>query len=193
MRHEAANILRDEHRSLAAVLHAMQFLVREIRDKGRAPDFRLLHAMLYYIREYPERLHHPKEDEVLFAALRRRTRDADAVLDELEREHAQGEQLLNALTVSLSVFEAGAPQGLQRFAAEVDRFAAFYWAHMQTEEDRMLPAAERALTDEDWRAVHAAFVANRDPNYADDTQDEFRRLFTRIVNLTPAPMGLGPG
>ena len=41
MKHEAANILREEHRSLAAVVHAMQLLVREIRDKGRAPDFRL--------------------------------------------------------------------------------------------------------------------------------------------------------
>ena len=60
MRHEAANIIRDEHRSLAAVVHGMQFLVREIRAKGRGPDYRLLHAMLYYIREFPERLHHPK-------------------------------------------------------------------------------------------------------------------------------------
>ena len=192
MKHEAANILREEHRSLAAVVQAMQFLVREIRDKGRAPDFRLLHAMLYYIREYPERLHHPKEDRYLFAALKRRTHDADAVITELEREHAQGEQLLNGLTVSLSVYEAGAKGGLERFAQEVERFANFYWNHMQKEEDQVLPIADRALTDEDWHDIHAALAVNRDPNFSADTQDEFQRLFTRIVNLTPAPMGLGP-
>jgi hemerythrin-like domain-containing protein len=192
MKHDAANILREEHRSLAAVVHAMQFLVREIRDKDRAPDFRLLHAMLYYIREYPERLHHPKEDRYLFAALKRRTHDADAVIADLEREHALGEKLLNDLTVALSVFEAGAPGGLPRFADEVAKFADFYWSHMQKEEDQVLPVAERVLTDEDWRGIHAAFAANQDPNFSDDAQDEFRRLFTRIVNLTPAPVGLGP-
>jgi hemerythrin-like domain-containing protein len=193
MRHEAADILRDEHRSLAAVVQALQFLVREVRDKGRAPDFRLLHAMLYYIREYPEQLHHPKEDRYLFAALKRRTHDADAVIADLEHEHAQGEQLLSNLTVALSVFEAGAAAGLQRFAGEVERFAGYYWNHMQKEEDEVLPLAERVLTDEDWRDIHAAFAANRDPNFAADTQEEFRRLFTRIVNLTPAPVGLGSG
>ena len=192
MKHEAATILRDEHRSLGAVVHALQFLVREIHDKGRTPDFRLLHAMLYYIREYPERLHHPKEDRYLFAALKRRTHEADAVVAELEREHTQGEKLLNDLTVALSIFEAGAKEGQQRFSREVSRFADFYWSHMQKEEDQVLPVAERALTEEDWRGIHAAFSANQDPNFSGDAQDEFRRLFTRIVNLTPAPLGLGP-
>jgi hemerythrin-like domain-containing protein len=192
MKHEATNILREEHRSLAAVVHAMQFLVREIRDKGRTPDFRLLHAMLYYIREYPERLHHPKEDRYLFAALKRRTHEADAAIADLEREHAHGESLLNQLTVALSVFEAGAQGGLERFAQEADRFADFYWNHMQKEEDQVLPVADRVLADEDWRDIHAAFAANQDPNFSADAQDEFRRLFSRIVNLTPAPIGLGP-
>ena len=192
MKHEAATILRDEHRSLGAVVHALQFLVREIHDKGRTPDFRLLHAMLYYIREYPERLHHPKEDRYLFAALKRRTHEADAIIADLEREHAQGEKLLNDLTVALSIFEAGAKEGQQRFSREVSRFADFYWSHMQKEEDQVLPIAERALTEDDWRGIHAAFAANQDPNFSGDAQDEFRRLFTRIVNLTPAPLGLGP-
>ena len=192
MKHEAATILRDEHRSLGAVVHALQFLLREIHDKGRTPDFRLLHAMLYYIREYPERLHHPKEDRYLFAALKRRTHEADAIIADLEREHAQGEELLNDLTVALSIFEAGAKEGQQRFSREVSRFADFYWSHMQKEEDQVLPIAERALTEDDWRGIHAAFAANQDPNFSGDAQDEFRRLFTRIVNLTPAPLGLGP-
>ena len=192
MKHEAATILRDEHRSLGAVVHALQFLVREIHDKGRTPDFRLLHAMLYYIREYPERLHHPKEDRYLFAALKRRTHEADAIIADLEREHAQGEELLNDLTVALSIFEAGAKEGQQRFSREVSRFADFYWSHMQKEEDQVLPIAERALTEDDWRGIHAAFAANQDPNFSGDARDEFRRLFTRIVNLTPAPLGLGP-
>jgi hemerythrin-like domain-containing protein len=193
MRHQAAGIIQDEHRSLAAVLHALQYLVKDIRDRGSQPDFRLLHAMLYYIREYPERLHHPKEDRHLFAALKRCTHEADEAIADLEQEHARGEQLLNELTVALSTFEAGARDGLARLAGKVDAFADFYWQHMRKEEDSVLPLAERVLSDEDWREIHHAFNSNRDPGFSKDTEEEFRKLFSRIVNLAPAPIGLGSG
>ena len=63
---KAISIIQDEHRSLAAVLHGMLYLVREIGERGRKPDFRLLDAMMYYIDTFPERFHHPKEDRYLF-------------------------------------------------------------------------------------------------------------------------------
>ena len=45
----AIQIIEDEHRSLAAVLHRLLYLVRDIRLRGAAPDFELLGAMLDYI------------------------------------------------------------------------------------------------------------------------------------------------
>ena len=38
----ADRIIRDEHRSLSAVLHGMAHLVREIRERGVAPDFKVM-------------------------------------------------------------------------------------------------------------------------------------------------------
>ena len=64
---QADRIIHDEHRSLAAVLHGMLHLVHAIRDRGARPDFNVLGAMIYYIDAFPERFHHPKEDEYLFA------------------------------------------------------------------------------------------------------------------------------
>jgi nucleotide-binding universal stress UspA family protein len=55
-------VIRDEHRSLAAVIHGLELLVRQAREANEPPSFPLLHAMLYYIKEFPETLHHPKED-----------------------------------------------------------------------------------------------------------------------------------
>ena len=40
----------DEHRSLAAVVYGLEFLVREARDTRKPPSFDLLRAMLHYIR-----------------------------------------------------------------------------------------------------------------------------------------------
>ena len=41
---QAKRIIEQEHRSLAAVLHGMLYVVREIRYGGAAPDFELLPA-----------------------------------------------------------------------------------------------------------------------------------------------------
>ena len=66
MKHRSLEIIRDEHSSLAAMLQSMRMLV----DRGPGDDpknfFDVLRAMLFYIDEFPERLHHPKETELLF-------------------------------------------------------------------------------------------------------------------------------
>ena len=41
----AIRIIHDEHRSIAAVLHGMLYLVRQIRDDRAKPNFELFRAM----------------------------------------------------------------------------------------------------------------------------------------------------
>ena len=89
----ALRIVREEHERLAAVVHGMRHLARAMEEQGLRPDLKVLRAMLLYISEYPERLHHPKEDRFLFAPLRDHTHQHDAMLVELEVQHAQGEAM----------------------------------------------------------------------------------------------------
>lgn len=94
----AVRLILDEHKQLSAVIHGMLGFVRLI-DKGeKAPGLMVFRAMLYYIREYPEQVHHPKEDQYLFARLRDRTSKLDETLAELESQHTQGEALVRELS-----------------------------------------------------------------------------------------------
>ncbi len=68
---KAINIILDEHRSLAAVLHGMLYLFRKIRNGTTLPDFKLLGAMLYYIDAFPDCFHHPKDSNGSTCGLRR--------------------------------------------------------------------------------------------------------------------------
>jgi hemerythrin-like domain-containing protein len=191
--HEATDIIKAEHRALAAVINALKFLVTEVRAKRIDPDFKLLWSMLYYIEAFPEKLHHPKEDGYLFAMLRQRTHDGDSLLDELERQHRVGEERVRDLQVALGHFVAGKADGLDTFAGAVERFADFTWKHMSSEEREVFPLAQKHLTPADWKAIDKAFQQNQDPltGVASGADLEFRRLFTEIVNLVPAPLGLG--
>jgi hemerythrin-like domain-containing protein len=186
----AISILKSEHRSLSAVLHGLKQLARDAQDARTRPDFRVFRAMLRYIDEYPERLHHPKEDDHLFARLLKRVPEAGPLVAELKAEHVRGNALVRELERALLVFEDAWPGGAREFQAAVEAYAEFHWKHMRKEEDELLPLAERRLKEEDWRAIGAAFSANADP-IAGMRERDFENLFTRIVNLAPAPVGLG--
>ncbi len=187
---EAIRKLREEHRSISAVLQGLQALVREARKPGARPDFAVLRAMIYYIDAFPERLHHPKEDQHLFARLEMRAPEAAALLARLRAEHLRGATLVRELEHELLALEENWPAGVERFAAAVDAYAEFHWEHMRSEEHELLPLAERALTAQDWEAIGAAFAGNADP-LAGLREQDFAQLYSRIANLAPAPVGLG--
>ena len=189
---EAVRIIRNEHRSLAAVLHGMVYLVREIRDRGARPDFALLGAMIYYIDTFPERLHHPKEDKYVFRLLRMRCAEAAPLLDRLEQEHRTGASKIRALEQALARFQQGGMPEFRAFAAAVDAYADFHWEHMRAEEKEVLPLAEKHLTAGDWEAIDAAFTDNSDPLFGAGAEQAYDQLFQRIVNLAPPPIGVGP-
>ena len=186
----AIHIIYDEHRSLAAVLHALKQLARDAEDPAVEPRFDVLRAMIYYIDQFPERLHHPKEDNYLFAALEQRAPEAKRLIEELRAEHVLGAQLIRDLEQALVALEVGWSGGAHAFRVAVDAYAEFHWKHMRKEEDKLLPLAERLLTAEDWRGIDAAFAGNEDP-IADLREQDFDRLFSRIVRLVPEPHGLG--
>ena len=189
---QAIRIIRNEHRSLSAVLNGMLHLVREIRDRGARPDFHLLGAMIYYIDTFPERFHHPKEDQYLFRLLRVRYPDAGPLLDRLETEHRAGGEKIRTLEQALARYEHGGAAEFSNFAAAVDAYAAFHWDHMKAEEEEVLPLAEKHLSVGDWEAIDAAFLGHTDPMLGAEAGAGYQTLFSRIVNLAPPPIGIGP-
>lgn len=184
-------IIQDEHRAITAIVEALRQIVAEVAAGHAAPDFELLHAMFRYIEAFPERLHHPKEDDYLFARLRLRRPDAAPLLDRLHGEHVRGREAFAELNAALELCERDAAT-LPDFGARVERYAQFHWQHMRCEEDEVLPLAARALTADDWVAIDAAFASNDDPIVGVSASREFRALFRRIVTLAPPPLGVGP-
>jgi hemerythrin-like domain-containing protein len=187
---QTIRIIRDEHRSIAAVLHGLQQLARDAQDARVRPGFDVFRAMIRYIDEFPEQLHHPKEDALLFARLALRAPQAKPMVEDLRAEHVEGARLVRELERALLFFEEGWPAGAADFLKTVNAYADFHWKHMKKEEEQLIPLCERSFTAEDWREMDAAFGANRDP-IAGIREKDFETLFTRIVNLAPAPVGVG--
>lgn len=184
---KAIHIIHGEHRALGAVLQALRAVLDGIGDGSLKPDFALLAAMIDYITEVPDKLHHPKEDEVLFVKLRERLPEAAPLLDRLESDHARGVTRTRQLREALDRYRDGG--ALTDFDAAARKYMDESWRHLELEETELLPLARRALGAADWDDIDAAFAANEDP--WSGPKGEFRALFSRIVNMVPAPYGLG--
>jgi len=186
------NIIRDEHRSIAAILSGMEYLVQRIRARKAKINPRVFAAMIYYLDTFSERMHHPKEDRYLFSAMRSRGGEATQIVADLEQEHAAGGDTLRRLEQCLMRYEEGGDKEFPAFAQAVATFAREYRDHIRKEEDVAFPLAERLLSASDWQAIDRAFEENRDPLAADRDIRDFEKLFDRIVNLAPPPIGVGP-
>ena len=192
MSHPALTIIRDEHGALSAMLRSLSMLLAEHRRHGSLPDFSVLRAMLFYVDEFPEQLHHTKESELLFPKLRARCPEVAPVLDKLDRDHARGEKSIRDLEHDLLPFEVLGEPRRAAFEQAVERYIDFYLSHMRIEEEEVLPLAQKHFTAEDWAELDAAFLANRDPLTGHEPSDLYRPLFSKIVQNAPAPIGLGP-
>ena len=160
---QAIDIIRSEHRTLAALLHGMLYLLRDIRYGGTNPNFELLGAMVHYIHAFPERFHHPKEDAYLFRLVRLRHPAAAPLLDKLEEEHRAGAGKIRELEQALARYEQEGAEQLTAFYGAVAAYAAFHYVHARTEENEVLPMAEKCLAAADWAEINAAFAGHTDP------------------------------
>jgi hemerythrin-like domain-containing protein len=192
MSHPTMQIIRDEHAALAAVLRSLQMMIARGPQDQPERFFDVVRAMLFYIDEFPERLHHPKESDLLFPKLARVAPELMPIIRRLEVDHMQGESKVRTLQHLLMGWELIGDSRRATFVDAATKYIGFYLEHMRIEETELLPVAEKRLTAEDWALLDPAFLSSRDPLAGGARDPSYDRLFTRIVMTAPAPIGVGP-
>ena len=76
-------VIREEHGTLAAILRSLRMLAERGPGKEAGTFFDAMRAMLFYIDEFPERQHHPKETELLFPPIAQRAPEVAEAIAEL--------------------------------------------------------------------------------------------------------------
>lgn len=180
-------IIQEEHRALAGVLKALRHMEHQGPGEARQAFFGTLRAMLFYIDEFPERQHHPKESQWLFPRVAARSAEAARAIEQLDRDHESGEAAVRELQHLLLAWELLGEPRRPAFAGALLRYNDFYLAHMRVEDAVVLPAALAELGADDWHAIDQAFATNdllltpgvpRDP--------AFERLYATIRHALPA-------
>jgi nucleotide-binding universal stress UspA family protein/hemerythrin-like domain-containing protein len=179
--HAAISILKEEHRSLAAVIHGLQHVAELASVSGVLPEQKLLRAMIRYLKHFPNSLHHPKEEVYLFDRLRRYTGETDEVITTLRAEHRQEGELIATLEDALAKLDAEGVDGIEPFVKAVEKYAEALWAHISLEEKVIIPALQRHLLQSDWVDIAKAFGENGDPLFEAERDSGFKELFAHIM------------
>jgi hemerythrin-like domain-containing protein len=160
----------------------LDFLEKQVTafHAGEHPNYDLMRDVVYYLRHFADRFHHPREDAA-FTRLAERDPAMRSPINRLLQEHrviaVAGEELLKHLDDILE--DAVIARETVETAAAT--YLTYYRHHLAKEEAEVLPRAAQVLTQHDWTAVAAAVPAGPDPLFGDDVGARYRELRKQIM------------
>ncbi len=173
-------ILLEEHRNIDKLLLVLEHEL-EVFDRGEAPDYEILQAIIQYFQDYPEDCHHPKEDMV-FERLKMRDPAVASRVGDVEAEHEIETERLRKLVEAVEEILAGREFLRQTFHDVVADFIKHQRQHMDKEERLLFPAAIQRLRQEDWAAIDARLNDRKDPLFNGVVETKFQALQRTILS-----------
>ncbi|AFT90546.1 hemerythrin domain-containing protein [Paraburkholderia phenoliruptrix] len=176
---DSLSVWHTEHVSFARLLDVLEEQVA-VLHRDESPNYGLMNDILYYMRNFSDRVHHPRED-VAYARLAKRDPGIQVVVNRVLQEHrviaAAGDELLHRIN------EAAGDVIVSRTALEAATatYLVYYRHHLSTEERDLMPRAAQALTEEDWAAVDAVVSASPDPCFGEKVLERFEALRKQIA------------
>lgn len=169
--HPIMQALHEDHVNVARLLDLIE---EALLSTGRGDPSRLglAHQAMRYMTAYPDIYHHPTED-IVFAALVRRAPETQSVIDQLSAEHlllgSSGTHFLGLLTdasadTSATLLDTGAA------------YAATLRAHMDIEEGKVFPIIKIVFGHNDWDALSDQLEIGRDPLFGPQLKSSYQDL-----------------
>ena len=169
---------RAEHENFARLLDLFSREVDRFHA-GEHPDYELMLDVLTYLRHFPERTHHPRED-VAFARLLQHDRSIEPVVSRFLQEHRVIAEAAREAQALLEAVEGDEFVARERVEAACATLLVYYRHHIAGENSLVLPLAAKHLTREDWDAVGRAVAAETDPLFGEQVDSRYRELRERI-------------
>ena len=150
------DVLREEHQLLLRVVDAMENESRDMLAGGRMePEF--WRRVVEFLEHYQDRLHHQKEESVLFPELARLgLARAVASVAALSAEHSEGRRAVR------TILDALARRDVSRLSHAAIGFCRRERMHIAREEEQLLPACAEALSADQAARLAQAFEAHRE-------------------------------
>ena len=161
-----------EHRLIERMIAIMRQKTKQVEELG-VPDVRFIDTAVDFIRTYADRLHHGKEEGILFRDLAAKPLSAEhrQTMEELVAEHVFGRQTTARLVAARHRYAGGDSGALTEIIDCLFALSDFYPKHIEKEDRRFFVPVMRYFTPDeqsrmlaeesefDLRFVHAHYGA----------------------------------
>ncbi len=156
---------------------ALRILLRLAGQDLDDPDSWTGHAdqLIIFIRDYADKLHHGKEEDLFFPAVQRSgTADEAALIRELVSEHGIGRELVKCMAAAVSGRSAA------DFRASAAKYAALLDQHIDKENIRLFPMADRSLSQEEQESLEQGFRDFEAEAFSKNRLEELLAIFENL-------------
>lgn len=146
-----------EHVTIMKVVDAMDVL-RQGLDAGASLDAPLFREIIEFMREFADRCHHAKEEDLLFPAMvGLGVPESGCPIGGLKGEHAQGRDLVTLLEKGVDMHATDSERAREIVVEAVKGVVKLYPNHIWKEDEMVFPMAEKLFNEGQLGHLNEAF------------------------------------
>ena len=149
--------LAREHEDIRVMLRVVRVMSARL-DRGEPVDPADLERAADFIRNFADRYHHAKEEDLLFPAMELAgfARDTGP-LGVMLAEHDEGRGYVRAMVAAIERYKAGDTSAGPVVAANARNYTGLLEQHIEKENQALYPMADNALSEAQQRELRADF------------------------------------
>lgn len=159
MKTDVTKVMVDEHQLILRMI-ALVEKNTALLEAGKFRNWQFYLDAVDFIRNYADRFHHAKEEDVLFVELiRNGMPEKQSPIEAMHMEHDQGRAHVRALEAAAQQALDGEPGQGAIIAAHAKGYATLLRGHIDKEDNILYPLAERVLPEGVRERMLAAYAA----------------------------------
>ncbi|QQS51264.1 MAG: hemerythrin domain-containing protein [Bacteroidota bacterium] len=144
-------ILSDEHQTILKVIDAALQECEAI-EKGKAIEAGFFQKVIDFIKNYADKFHHAKEEDILFKAMLENIEHLHCnPIPVMLHEHDEGREYVKGMELGLANSDTG------QILENARGYCYLLQQHIYKEDNVLYPMAEEALSDEQKDAVNQKY------------------------------------
>ena len=147
MKQDITQRLKDEHQLILRMLSLLEKNAR-LTEEGSSTDYQFYLDGVDFIRNYADRFHHAKEEDVLFEALVENGMPrANSPIEAMLMEHDQGRAYVRGMEEAATRALNGEAGQNEALVANARGYLELLREHISKEDDILYPLAERVIPE----------------------------------------------
>ncbi len=159
MKTNVTQVMVEEHKLILRMITLVEKNT-DLLEQGKFRNWQFYLDAVDFIRNYADRFHHAKEEDVLFVALiDNGMPEKQSPIEAMHMEHDQGRAHVRAMEEAAQKALQGEPGQGAIIAEHAKGYAALLRGHIEKEDGILYPLAERILPEEMRGPMRGAYAA----------------------------------